>query len=93
MKQKIYLVIGCILMLQTPHVFAQCTGGRYINEIFNDNMTTVTYSDTFGLQMDIYQPAGDVLSARPLIILAHEGTFVSGDKGSDATVDSLCVHL
>ena len=30
--------------------------------------------------MDIYQPKGDQLSKRPLIILAHGGYFLFGDK-------------
>ncbi len=94
MKQKLYLILACILLLQTVNVHAQtCADGRYYREIFNEAMTTVTYSDTFNLQMDIYQPTSDTLSARPLIILAHEGTFVGGDKGTDATVDSLCVRF
>src|ERR1051326_8568058 len=32
------------------------------------------------LKMDIYQPMGDTASIRPLIVLAHGGSFVSGDK-------------
>ena len=32
------------------------------------------------LQMDIYLPAGDQLSRRPLVVLLHGGAFIIGDK-------------
>jgi dienelactone hydrolase len=30
--------------------------------------------------MDIYQPAGDTIQQRPVIVLAHGGCFIEGDK-------------
>lgn len=30
--------------------------------------------------MDVYEPMGDNLSARPVVILAHGGSFILGDK-------------
>ena len=92
MKQKLYLIIGCILLLHAANVHAQtCADGRYYKEIFNCTIDSVTYSDTFGLMMNIFQPTGDTLSARPLIILAHEGSFAAGtNRDQDFTVDSLC---
>ena len=35
---------------------------------------------TVGLSMDIYQPANDSEINRPLVILAHGGSYISGDK-------------
>lgn len=35
---------------------------------------------TTGLTMDIYQPANDTETNRPLIVLAHGGSYLSGDK-------------
>ena len=32
------------------------------------------------LFMDVYQPAADTVSQRPLVVLAHGGGFVGGDK-------------
>ncbi len=91
--KKLYLLAICATMLAT-RLYAQCAGGRYLNEIFPTvNMTTVTYSSVYNLQMDIYQPAGDTLSARPVIILAHGGSFLGGTKSDDPTVDSLCVRF
>jgi hypothetical protein len=85
---------------------------RYIDSVFaNVNVTPdVTYGanvtvitnppslDT--LQMDIYEPAGDTLSARPLIIYIHTGSFLpvplngqcTGDKRDSATVE-MCTRF
>lgn len=62
---------------------------RYNSQIFE----TITISEnvryganvslggaTTGLFMDIYQPANDVEINRPLILLAHGGSYTSGDK-------------
>ncbi|MCC7466153.1 MAG: alpha/beta hydrolase, partial [Saprospiraceae bacterium] len=65
-----------------------CDGVRYLDDIFTAvKKTTVTYAPSinhFGqninLSMDIYEPEGDPLSARPVVILAHGGSFVFGDK-------------
>ena len=75
---------------------AQCDG-RYENEIFvNTEKTTVTYSDVYdwspsemGLDMDIYQAVGDTFSNRPLLIFAHGGAYVGGDKNNLA-MTTLC---
>ena len=79
--------------------FAQlnCGSGRYYNEIFSvDTTKNVVYgwntnisSTTDTLKMDIYQPAGDTLSARPILILAHGGSFIGGTK-NDQDVSTLC---
>jgi hypothetical protein len=42
--------------------------------------------------MDIYQPQGDTMQQRPLIIWAHGGSFLSGTK-NDLDVQSLCEHF
>ena len=75
---------------------AQCDG-RYENEIFVANeKTTVTYSDVhdwssseMGLEMDIYQAVGDTFSNRPLLIFAHGGGYIGGDKNS-LPMSTLC---
>ena len=40
--------------------------------------------------MDIYQPVGDTMSHRPVIILGHGGSFVSGTRSDDSTIIWLC---
>ena len=39
--------------------------------------------------MDVYEPTGDTMAFRPLIIWAHGGSFLGGDKG-DSDVAALC---
>ena len=39
------------------------------------------------LDMDIYEPAGDTLSDRPVIVFAHTGSFFSGHNELDDVVD------
>jgi hypothetical protein len=74
-------------------MFAQC-GTRYKDMIFPTVTKTsnVTFSTSNGavLKLDVYEPAGDTLALRPLIILAHGGSFYGGDKATDATVVTLC---
>ena len=38
------------------------------------------------LEMDIYEPAGDTISNRPVIIFIHSGAFFSGDNEADDMV-------
>jgi len=72
---------------------AQCPAGRYLTDMFSVSKSTVTYSTPYNLQADIYQPTGDTIAARPLIILGHGGSFIGGTRADDATVDSLCVRF
>ncbi len=65
---------------------SQCNG-RYQEEIFNDvSVTTVTYSDVYNLEMDVYQAEGDSETGRPLIILAHGGSFIAGVRSNPSMV-------
>ena len=85
--KKLFQVL--IILVSTNIVFSQdpCEG-RYSEEVFNEvEVTTVTYSDVNNLQMDIYQPVGDLETKRPLIIFAHGGTFIFGSKNNATAVD------
>ncbi|HEX7521970.1 MAG TPA: hypothetical protein VF441_07950, partial [Acidimicrobiia bacterium] len=42
--------------------------------------------DDVALGLDLYQPAGDAATQRPVLILAHGGGFAGGDKDSDSVV-------
>jgi para-nitrobenzyl esterase len=84
----------CFCFLSVQHVGAQCSGPRYIDSVFDHyTVTTVTYSTPYNLQMDIYQPVGDSLPVRPLIVLAHGGSFTSGTRTDDSTIVWLCRDL
>jgi para-nitrobenzyl esterase len=96
--KKIYLLalttftVFNLAKAQTP-----CSTGRYSSDTFT-NVTT-TSNITFGanvtagganqnLTLDVYQPTGDLETARPLIIWAHGGSFIGGSK-TDADVVAL----
>jgi para-nitrobenzyl esterase len=71
-----------------------CDGQRYGEPVFTNVIkTTVTYApapnylevadilgDTVQLVMDVYQPEGDPAVARPVVVLAHGGSFIFGDR-------------
>ncbi len=86
--KKIYLfafaAISSLLTAQSP-----CATGRYSTDTFTSVTTTsgIVYGSnitaggtTQSLTMDIYQPAGDVATNRPLIIWAHGGSFIGGSS-------------
>ena len=80
----------------SSELFSQCDG-RYENEIFDEvSKTIVEYTDVYnwsaldsGLDMDIYQPVGDTVTNRPVLIFAHGGVYVAGNKNNPPMV-SLC---
>lgn len=66
-----------------------CDGIRYAYESFPTfNKITVKYAtaipENADLYVDIYQPENDQVNKRPLIIFAHGGAFISGDKADMA---------
>jgi para-nitrobenzyl esterase len=87
------LVVACILV-----VAAGCvpTSGRYVQDVFPSVSVTrdVIYgqaTDEQGnlenLLLDLYQPVGDTLPARPAIIWVHGGSFTGGTKSNPGIVD------
>src|SRR3989344_2459740 len=58
------------------------TGSRYLVPVFSGVETTknLRYGTNDRLQLDLYQPAGDTLAQRPVVILIHGGGFVAGSK-------------
>lgn len=65
----------------------QCNG-RYETEIFTDvTISTYTYSTVNNLDLDVYRGDGDTEIDRPLVILAHGGTFITGTKTNPVMVD------
>jgi para-nitrobenzyl esterase len=75
--------------------------GRYYQPVFGT--VTVTNNVAYGsattytggtqtLLMDVYQPAGDTVKRRPLIVFAHGGGFVGGSK-ADAYPVAFCTRL
>ncbi|MFN6342421.1 MAG: T9SS type A sorting domain-containing protein [Bacteroidota bacterium] len=82
--KKIYLLllVACMQLQLNAQV-------RYLDEVFSSVSvdSNVSYGFNFNvysigqeLNMDIYTPDGDSLAARPLVILAHGGSFIGGDR-------------
>ena len=92
MKKIAFLVLA----MSSTIAFAQCDG-RYLTEIFPTvTDVEVEYTNVYdwsplnsGLDMDVYTPDGDSFSERPLIIFAHGGVFITGNKNNTAMVE-LC---
>ncbi|MCI1190148.1 alpha/beta hydrolase fold domain-containing protein [Hymenobacter sp. DH14] len=102
MKTKLLLLL--LLMLGAgPAARAQIdtTGGRYYRPIFSSAAVTpdvdygaaTNYDGTAAaLKMDIYQPVGDVVARRPVIIFAHQGGFLAGTR-KDAYMVNICTRM
>jgi para-nitrobenzyl esterase len=85
----------------TLHVFIchlAIAGGdtvRYRDIVFcKVKVDSVVYSTQNGMAlcMDVYQPVGDTARQRPLIILAHGGSFMHGNRRSDC-LPAMCREL
>ncbi len=106
MRTKLLLTLLLGLFL-TP-AFSQ----RYITEVFSSvNRTdTVTFGTNISvltgspeaqtLKMDVYEPAGDTASARPVIIYLHSGSFLPQGLNQqcigsirDSAVVEICTRL
>lgn len=98
--KKIALLIF-IFFAFVENMAAQCGGDRFHNFVFSGSKVTpdIVYGSNVKydgksqtLLMDIYEPLGDTASRRPLIILAHGGSFLAGSKtGTD--IVPLCKDL
>ncbi len=95
---KQYTLLFVLFLLQY-YASAQnaegCDGVRYYYDVFDEvEKTTLVYGsntdaagNSFNLAMDVYQPVGDTQAKRPLMIWAHGGAFVAGER---VEMDSLC---
>jgi len=89
---KAYL-LTILFFTVSLNVFSQCEDGRYQDLIFIESnvQTDVLYGnnldlngDAMDLYLDVYTPNGDEETMRPLLIMAHGGSFVGGSKdGTD----------
>jgi len=88
-------ILTCVSQL---HAQYSCNGDRFLQEVFSNPIVSsnITYGSSApvtggiqSLEMDIYQPEGDTMQVRPLIVMAHGGSFMFGDKSSPDIV-TLC---
>lgn len=93
--KKIYtffIFLFCFSQISFSQNNLACDGERYVDDVFTDfTVSTVTYGSNitaFGLnqdlEMDIYEPVGDVHEQRPVILFAFGGSFIFGDKSTMA---------
>lgn len=95
--KKIYFL--AITLFATYQLSAQCNG-RYQTDIFsNVDISTVQYGSNYNLAgtlinltMDIYTGQGDTGTNRPVVLLAHGGSFSAGTK-NDADVVYFATEL
>lgn len=94
-------VLLTAMLLSFMHFFAQssnCVSNRYKEKVFSAvTKTSQVYygtADPYGaiiqaqnLYMDIYEPTGDTLSNRPVIVYAFGGAFLIGDKNQPPIPD------
>ncbi len=86
-----------LLFASLMQLSAQCSGGRYITSLFPANpilTSDIVYGNNIDytganevLKLDIYEPQCDVATSRPLLIFAHGGGFVAGDKAGFGYAD------
>jgi len=85
----------CLFLHTGLFVFAQdCSNNRYLQQSFPfaESFLNVKYGSNvqqdgttpIDLHVDIYAPQSDTHTDRPLIILAHGGSFISGNKSDIA---------
>ncbi|MEI6408814.1 MAG: T9SS type A sorting domain-containing protein [Bacteroidota bacterium] len=108
MKKLTLLLLLCALV-------SQAQAQRYLEQVFTAaSKTTAIYGSNFTaltlavnghtarqpLVMNVYQPTGDVATARPLIIYLHTGNFLPypqngscGGKITDASADEFATRL
>lgn len=95
-------IFSLVLMLTVATVWAQCTSDRYTRQVFS-NVTTnsgIQYGSAtaYGglipqtLSLDLYEPAGDTIAQRPLIVYAFGGGFLIGTR-IDPPIVGYCTYL
>lgn len=94
------LLVYLFLFFISTENMAQCNG-RYQSVIFNSvEITTVKYGENKNsdghleeLFLDVYEPAGDIETDRPIILFAHGGAFIDGFSRKSSEIVKLCKTL
>lgn len=100
---KFYLLLSLFfLAASSAKVEAQdnqgCDGLRYVSPLFQQvKKTTVQYGANINysgqqqnLFMDVYEPVGDNIAQRPVLVVAHPGSFISGQRSG---LEELCTNF
>jgi len=109
MKKNYLFILSAFALLLSTSVNAQT---RYVDTMFDEVTVTsnVEYGTNVGiitqapaveaLLMDVYEPAGDTVTNRPVVIMLHTGSFLpaiangqaTGDK-SDNAIAEICTRF
>lgn len=89
--KAIYILFLLFFIVKTSYSQYDCTYGRFVNQNYFDSVQ-MTSDILFGeninvagsgvqqLYLDFFEPYGDPLSKRPLLILTFGGSFVGGNR-------------
>ncbi len=101
---KIYSTLFAAMLTIAAGAQTLCSGaGRYATSVYTTYTVTsnITYGSNYPLTstttqsvltLDFYEPSADTSQARPLIIWAHGGSFISGTK-NDQDVSELSARF
>lgn len=101
-----YILLIFASVLVTFSLFAQvddpaCDGERLVAPVFTEVQVTenVVYGvgtdvsgNNFDLLMDVYEPVGDNVEQRPVVVMAHGGSFIAGTRRNPVMVQT-CTAL
>lgn len=98
---KILYTLIAVLLVQG--LFAQeCANGRYVEPIFNrlDIKKDIVYAKKrqsdgheIALAYDVYQPYGDTLSLRPVMLLIHGGAYLKLIDQNSPDIVEMCTYF
>lgn len=101
--KKILLSLGVLALTLNANISSaqtDCSGNRYSQQIFTgvNVESAIKYGENFKrdgitneeLFLDIYTPQGDVDNNRPVVLLAHGGSFMGGNR---ADIADLCKNF
>lgn len=89
MKKLLFVLLFSVDILIAGAQIPSCDGNRYKNPVFGsvDSIKDIQYGWNYtmnnvfqSLKLDFYEPEGDSVKKRPLIIFMHGGGFISGGK-------------
>lgn len=102
--KKIFTLITCLSLIASLGMAqSECDGTRYVD--YNAfSSVDITSAVTFGnnnavgggpvdLKMDVYEPAGDSETSRPVVIMAFGGSFIGGSRSDVAFLCNMFAKL